>query len=107
MAVASAGVMDLHLRGHDRARLGRMLNPVRGLIDATGAGLALLAAVGVFLPGARGSPAPRSPPAALAARLRAGDGVAVHGELPVPLRAVASGVEGAHAAPRPFDDLRA
>jgi hemolysin III len=44
--------MDLHLRGHDRGRLGRMLNPVRGFIDATGALLALVGAVVLWFAGA-------------------------------------------------------
>lgn len=52
MAVASTVGMDLHLRGHDRAQLGRMLNPVRGIIDATGAVLALIAAGVLFAAGA-------------------------------------------------------
>jgi hemolysin III len=44
--------MDLHLRGHDRLRLGRMLNPVRGFIDATGAVLALVGAGVLWAAGA-------------------------------------------------------
>jgi hemolysin III len=44
--------MDLHLRGHDRVRLGRMLNPVRGFIDATGAVLAVVAAGVLYVAGA-------------------------------------------------------
>src|SRR5215207_538552 len=52
MAVPSSVAMELHLRGHERARLGRMLNPVRGLIDATGAVLAVVAAGVLFAAGA-------------------------------------------------------
>jgi hemolysin III len=44
--------MALHLRGHDRWKLGPMLNPVRGLIDASAAGIALLAMVVLWLAGA-------------------------------------------------------
>jgi hemolysin III len=44
--------MDLHLRGHDRMRFGRMLNPVRGFIDATGAVLALVGAGVLYVAGA-------------------------------------------------------
>ncbi|HEX5631318.1 MAG TPA: hypothetical protein VFY15_06645, partial [Acidimicrobiia bacterium] len=44
--------MELHLRGHDRGRLGRMLNPVRGFIDATGALLALVGAGVLWVAGA-------------------------------------------------------
>lgn len=47
-----AAVTDLHLRGHDRVRLGRMLNPVRGFIDATGAVLALAGGVVLYVAGA-------------------------------------------------------
>jgi hemolysin III len=48
--------MELHLRGHDRARLGPMLNPVRGIIDATGALLALVGAGVLFVAGAGNLP---------------------------------------------------
>ncbi len=48
--------MDLHLRGHDRVKLGKMLNPVRGLIDATGAVLAVLGAGVLWAAGAGNLP---------------------------------------------------
>ncbi len=44
--------MDLHLRAYDRVRLGKMLNPVRGFLDASAALAALLGAVALWVAGA-------------------------------------------------------
>lgn len=44
--------MDLHLRGHDRLKLGKMLNPVRGLLDASAAAVAVAGALALWLVGA-------------------------------------------------------
>lgn len=44
--------MELHLRGHDRVKLGRMLNPVRGFIDIGAASLALIGIVALIIAGA-------------------------------------------------------
>ena len=44
--------MDLHLHSHERLKLGKLLNPVRGLIDATAALVALLGGVVLFVLGA-------------------------------------------------------
>ena len=40
--------LDLHLRGHDRVKLGKLLNPARGFIDLTAA-IAALVGAGVLL----------------------------------------------------------
>lgn len=44
--------MNLHLRAYDRVRLGKMLNPVRGFLDASAALAALLGAGVLWVAGA-------------------------------------------------------
>ncbi len=48
--------MDLHMRGHDRVKLGKLLNPARGLIDLTAAVAALIGAGILFVLGAGSLP---------------------------------------------------
>ena len=83
----------------DRYRLGRMHNPLRGLLHGTAAAAAV---VGAVVLAARASERRHLMAGLVFGSVAIGD---VHDLVPLPLRGLAGSAQGLHAAPRPLDDL--